>query len=212
VVGWDPSIHQVVGILARVSDAGPGTTSGYLFSHDTGDPSSPTAGDMDIVRLDGEVPTVLDNLSGEDAIHFETNKQYRIVFIGMGTNLIGKVYELPNTSTPVVNLTAGDDGFTSGVVGLMVANNAASSGYDGPADATFDNFLVTTAEPLLSIDFSQGIVTVSWPDISFVLQQTPSLSAPVWVPVTTGISQENNRNVYRTSATADSYYYRLVYP
>lgn len=212
VAGWDPSIHQVVGILARVSNAGPGSTSGYLFSHDSGDPSSPTAGDMDIVRLDGEVPTVLENLSGEDAIHFETNKQYRLVFMGIGTNLIGKVYELPNTSTPVVHLTAGDDAFSSGAVGLMVANNAASSGYDGPADTTFDNFLVTTVEPLLSIDSSQGVVTISWPDIPFVLQQTSSLSTPIWVPVTTGIVQEGNRNVYRVSAPAGSQYYRLVYP
>ncbi len=212
VAGWDPSIHQILGVLARVTNPGPGSTSGYLFSHDSGDPTSATAGDMDIVRLDGEVPTVLQNLTGNDAIHFETNKQYRIVFIGMGTNLIGKVYELPNTSSPVVDLSAGDDGFTSGAVGLMVANNATSSGYDGPADATFDNFLVTTAEPLLSIEFSEGIVAVSWPDIPFVLQQTSSLSAPVWVPVTIGIAQEKNRNVYRTSATAASYYYRLVYP
>ena len=99
----------------------------------------------------------------------------------------------------------------------MVANNAASSGYDGPADATFDNFLVTTAEPLpteplLSIDFSQGVVTVSWPDINFALQQTPTLSTPVWTPVTNGIVQEGNRKVYRVSNPAGSYYYRLVYP
>jgi hypothetical protein len=51
IVNWDDSLHQVAGVMARIGNVGPGTTTGYLFSHDRGNPLSSTAGDMDIVRL-----------------------------------------------------------------------------------------------------------------------------------------------------------------
>ena len=59
IVNWDDSLHQVTGVTARIGDIGAGTTRGYLFTHDRGDPGSSTSGDMDIVRIDGENPTSL---------------------------------------------------------------------------------------------------------------------------------------------------------
>src|SRR5262249_33810755 len=75
LVAWDDTIHQICGVMARITTPGPGTTSGYLFTHDRGNPANP-GGDMDIVRVDGEVPTSLTTLpSGGDAIHLEPGKQ-----------------------------------------------------------------------------------------------------------------------------------------
>jgi hypothetical protein len=210
VVNWDDALHQVVGVLARVQNPGPGTTAGYMFTHDRGNPGSATSGDMDIVRLDGEVPTVLQNITGSDGIHFEPGKQYRITFSGVGNMFTGKVFELPNTSTPLVEITATDDTYTSGVSGLVVANNAAPF-YDGPADATFDNFLATVAEPKLSITVSGGWITVSWPMIPFALQSSSNLTAP-WTTVTGGIIQVGDQNVYQTPATSVPMFFRLVNP
>ncbi len=213
VVGWDDSIHQVFGLLARVSNLGPGGTAGYLFSYDRGNPTNATGGDMDIVRLDSENPTSLPTSpSGGDSVHFQSNKQYRLVFIGAGNNFTGQVYELPNTSTPVVDITASDPAYASGEAGLTVANNASESGYDGPADATFDNFLATTAEPRLSVNLSAGAVTLSWPLIPFKLQSSPSLGPPDWTSITNGITQAASRNVYTVPSPAGAQFYRLIYP
>lgn len=212
LVGWDDSIHQVVGLLARVSTPGPGTTAGYMFTHDRGNPTSDTSGDMDILRVDSEQPTDLDPSGGVDSIHLQTNKTYRFVFMGVGPTLTGQVYELPDTVNPVVNYSVTDDTYTSGSVGLVVANNASESGYDGPADATFDNFLATTAEPRLTVTPAPGGVTVSWPLIPFVLQTSPSLSSPIWAPVTSGITQAGNMNVYNSVSSSGTAYYRLALP
>lgn len=211
ITGWDDSVHQVVGLLARVQNAGLATTAGYLFSHDRGNPSSQTSGDMDIVRLDGEFPTVLANITGTDAIHFETNKQYRLVFIGRGTNFTGRVYELPNTTTPVVELTAFDETYASGALGLMVANNAAPT-YSGPADATFDNFFTSRVEPKLDVEVENGNLVLSWPDLPFRLQESPAGATLNWANITSGISLENGRNVYRTPAVGAPRLFRIVYP
>jgi hypothetical protein len=212
VVGWDDSIHQIFGVLARVNNPGPGTTSGYMFNYDRGNTNNPTGGDMDIVRLDNELPTDLDPSGSADTIHFETNKQYRIVFMGVGPTLTGQVYELPDTANPVVNYSVTDATYTSGSVGLVVANNASEIGYTGSADATFDNFLATTAEPRLTVTPSPGGLTLTWPQIGFILQTSPSLSSPVWTAVTSGITQAGSLNVYVVPAAGPAGYYRLATP
>jgi hypothetical protein len=210
VVGWDDSIQQIVGVFGRLGTPGLGSTTGYLFVHDRGSPTSTTSGDVDIIRLDGEFPTVLENITGDDSFHFETNKTYRMVLIGQGTNFTGKVYELPNTATPVVEVTAADDAYSSGVTGVMVANNAASSGYTGGADATFDNFLVTTAEPRLEATLVQNTLKLSWPVVPFTLQETSTFST--WTAITSGITQEGDMNVYSVPVSSGTRFYRIVYP
>src|SRR5882724_6723767 len=124
---------------------GLGTTTGYLFGHDRGDPSSSTGGDMDIIRIDGEVPTDLDPPGAMDGIHLVPGNSYRFVFIGVGDQLTGQVYQLPDTFNPVVNYSVTEGTYASGVSGIIVADN--SSAGDGTADMTFDNFLSTVAEP-----------------------------------------------------------------
>ena len=117
-----------------------------------------------------------------------------------------------NTSVPVITITASDDTYASGSAGLVVANNASETGFDGPADATFDNFLATTAEPRLSIAASSNGFSISWPLIPFVLQSSASLSAPVWTSISSGITQIGSANVYVIPATAGAQFYRLSYP
>jgi hypothetical protein len=211
VVGWNDTVKQVFGVLARIQTPGPGTTDGYMFTYDRGNPANSTAGDMDIIRLDGEFPTVLSNLSGTDSIHLDPTKQYRLVFMGVGGNFTGQVYQLPDTSTPLVNITASDSSYTSGASGLVVANNNNPT-YDGPADATFDNFLSTTAEPRLSVSSSGGTINLSWPVIPFTLQSSPSLTSPVWTSITTGISVVGDQETYSAPTSGAALYYRLIYP
>jgi hypothetical protein len=182
-----------------------------LFTHDRGNPSSSTSGDMDIVRLDGEAPISLPT-TGADSIHLEPGKKYRFALIATGNSFTGLVYELSNTSVPIVAITATDDTYATGSSGLVVANNASETGFDGPADATFDNFLATTAEPRLSVNVDQGLLSVSWPLIPFVLQSSLSLATPAWTTISAGIDQVGSSNVYNVPVTADAQFYRLTYP
>jgi hypothetical protein len=235
VLNYDDTTHQVLGILARAGDLGPGTTTGYLFSWDTG--GSPTGGDMDIVRIEGEVPHDLDNTYrfGEDGIHLEPNHGYRFVFMGVDGTFRGQVYDLTNTAVPLVDYGVTDPNydpngtsFVSGPAGLLVANNAGPF-YDGPADATFDNFLATDG-PLLNAGFplltitrpSPDSVKITWPGVgngasgnrvlTDSLYSSPSLTAPVWTQVTSGITQDGVENVYVVSPAANSQFFKLILP
>jgi hypothetical protein len=53
---------------------------------------------------------------------------------------------------------------------------------------------------------------LSWPQIPFRLQRSPSVGSPVWTDVTTGISQAGDQNVYIVPATGSQSYFRLIYP
>jgi len=172
VVNWDPTVHQVFGLLARIGTPGPGTTTGYLLNWDNGNPPTSTSGDMDIVRLDGESPTDLDGNTyfGNDSVHLETNHTYRFVFMGMGNTFRGQVFDLATPGVPIVDYGVTDplydpSGTThvSGAVGVFVANNASAK--DGPADATFDNFMATDG-PLLDANF--GLLSVQAPSLGTV--------------------------------------------
>jgi len=210
IVAWDDSLHQVCGVMARVETPGLGTTTGYLFTHDRGNPTSSTAGDMDIVLVEGEIPISLPTApSGGDSLHLTPGKTYRLVFTGVADQFRGRVYELPNLSAPVVDITASDATHASGVAGLLVADNSGT--YDQPADVTFDNFLATTAAPEIAISQAGGSVTLSWPLIPFRLQSAATPDASTWTTITSGITQVGGQNVYALPASGMQCY-RLVYP
>jgi hypothetical protein len=210
ILNWDDTVRQAFGLLARVGTPGLGSTSGYLFSYERGNVSDPNGGDLDISRITGEAASGLTTV-GTDKIHFEAGKHYRLVFIGSGENFTGQVYELPDASNPIRSITASDSIYTSGQAGLVVANNNTPT-YVGGADATFDNFLVTTAEPRLSASLSAGTLTVTWPLIPFALQSSPTLTSPTWTTISTGISQIGEQNSYSTPVSGAAQYFRLIYP
>jgi len=234
VVNWDDTVHQLFGVLARVGNVGPGSTTGYLLNYDRGDPTSSTSGDMDIVRIDNEAPTDLDGKTyfGNDSVHLETGHGYRFVFMGIGDTFRGQVYDLTNTTLPIVDYGATDPQYdpaaadhVSGMTGILIANNAPSA--DGPADATFDNFLATDG-PLLSANFPLLSITlhpptnvvVTWPGVgnsathllTTNLLSSPSLSSPTWTPVSDGITQAGVENVYAVSPAVGSQFFKIVLP
>jgi len=213
LVDFDDTIRQVFGVVGRVQTPGPGTTGGYLFSWEPGSGTLPGTnnGDLDITFLVNEIP--VDQIENEPSgLHLERGKSYRFVLMGKGFDFVAEVYELPDTTTPIKRLTATDLNslYASGQVGLIVANNQTPT-FDGPADATFDNFLAGTGEPRLAVSQSGGTITISWPLVPFNLLSSPSVSSPTWTPVTTGISQVGSQFQYSTAAGAPTFY-RLSYP
>ena len=69
-----------------------------------------------------------------------------------------------------------------------------------------------TAQPRLTVAPAAGGLTLSWPQVAFRLQTSPSLTSPVWTAVTNGITQIGNLNVYSAPASAGAGYYRLISP
>lgn len=212
LLDFDDTVRQAFGIAARISTPGLGTMNGYLFSWEPGGGILPGEdnGDLDISWLEGENPMgQLETDSSE--FHLERGKQYRLVFIGKGADFEGRVYEFPDLNTPVKTIHANDPGshYSSGLVGLIVAGNDGANPV--PGDATFDNFLVTTAEPRIDLTQSGDSITLSWPFIPYRLESSPSLSAPVWTEINTGISSAGGVYEYTIPATG-SQFFRLVYP
>jgi hypothetical protein len=215
LVNWNNSVDQAVGILARINPYGLGTTRGYVFSLQVQDT------DISISRLDAEVPT---DLAGS-SLPFTPNpaKDYRLVFIGKGPNLTGKIYELPNLDTPVITTTGTDGTYASGIAGLVVADLTSTSSTAGaPCDATFDNYSAAAAEsPKLSIaPYVAGTLRLSWPGdaTGFVLEYSYELPATTWTQVSSNDIIQPMQQPFpsddKFSFLADGFdttYYRLRY-
>src|SRR5258706_4791917 len=75
IVNWDDTLPQAAGILARVKDAGLGTTTGYAFTWSRDNVNSATDGDVDISTITGEAPSGV-SVTGSDRIHFEPGHTY----------------------------------------------------------------------------------------------------------------------------------------
>ena len=134
LVDWNNTQDQAFGALARVSQAGLGTTDGYAFTYSTD-------GSIDISRINDETPTGL----GSAAITLSTANDYRFVFTGLGTVLVGQVFNLADLSTPLATASGFDAAFATGVNGLLVFDNSPAG--TGATDATFDNYFATVPEP-----------------------------------------------------------------
>lgn len=170
VLNWDNTVRELFGIAARINTPGPGTTGGYLFTWEEGGAALPnsTGGDFDLLRIQGEGGTeafqMENNVPGQNSgMHLTNGLSYRFVYISKGFNLEARVYQLPDTTTPVKRLLAIDtlSMFPNGYVGVIVADHPSDSP-SNPCYATFDNFYVAAAEPRLTLDTSSGAAVVSW--------------------------------------------------
>ena len=215
IVNWDNTLPQSAGLLARIRNAGLQTTTGYAFTWDRGNPTNTTSGDVDISRITGEAPSGV-TVNGSDAIHFQPGKSYRLVFVGRGANLEGRVYELPNVTSPVVVIAGIDATYSDGQNGMVVFDN---SGGRAQTDTTFDNYYATDVEPpslhVESLFF--GFYRLSWPldRPQFVLERSTVLpgTATDWQTVT-GVTQDPNSGIFffdfDTTQDGDRNFYRLV--
>jgi hypothetical protein len=208
LVDWKDDTRQAFGLLARVGTPGLGTTTGYAFTYERGSGVSETSGDLDISRLDGEAPAGLQ--TGPSGIHLDPNKDYRFVFIGQGPTLEGRIYELPNVTTPLITISGSDSTYESGFCGMVIYDN---SGGNGVTDATFDNYLADKEEPpLLStlLDPSFQEIEVSWPVkmATYILESTPVLPATTWTEES-NVVQLGDRNFHRTDASRGNKFFRL---
>jgi hypothetical protein len=216
LLAWDSTVNpdHAIGLLARIRNPGLGTTDGYAFTYQVADT------DISISRLVGEAPGDLTGSSKN--ILLDTNKQYRFVFIGKGNAFEGRIYELPNLTTPIIT-TSGTDpsAFPDGTAGLVLADLSGS--LSGSSDATFDNYFAQDVEPpklSIAIGLFEGDITVSWPvetPDDFVLQGTTAFtSSTTWTDLTNNIhlSSDGTKKEYDDNSMSSGLirFYRLRRP
>jgi hypothetical protein len=208
VVDWKDDTRQAFGLLARIETPGLGTTTGYAFTYERGSGVTPTSGDLDISRLDGEAPHGVQ--TGPSAIHLDPSKDYRFVFLGQGPVLEGRIYELPNVMTPLITISGSDTTYASGSCGMVIYDN---TGGNGVTDATFDNYFADREEPphlSATLDPSFGEIEVSWPltIANYVLEFSRVLPATTWT-VEPDVVQLGDRNFHRSDASTGTKFFRL---
>jgi len=160
VVNWDDTLPQSFGLLARVQTPGLQTTTGYAFTWDRGNPTNATAGDLDISSITGEAPSNV--TTGPSGFRMEPGRKYRMVFVGRGSALEGRLYETSDLVNPLIVIQGTDTTYSSGQNGMVVFDN---SGGRFPTDATFDNFYATDIEPprIRTTPVGFGAYELAWP-------------------------------------------------
>ena len=123
---FDPAIEQDVGLLARITTAGLGTTSGYAATIDTDESR------IYIARIDLEQPTIL----GEADSPLDPEKNYRLVFHGYEGRFLAEVFDVTNLTTPLFFAEGEDDTYQSGPAGLF----GAAGQPDGNINFAFYNY------------------------------------------------------------------------
>ena len=136
LLSWADSTQQVAGLLARVSNPGPGTTSGYLFGYSTPGQGQ-SMGQIGIYLLSNEAYLTLSSFP----IRLYPTNSYHLAFFSQGGDLEGRVYLLPNTNTPLLSFSANDSMFSSGFSGLVQADQTDTM--DSATDATYGHYRAT---------------------------------------------------------------------
>ena len=213
LLDWDDTTRQAFGLIARASNIGLGSTTGYLFTWELGSGTLPNTngGGTDISIVRNEAANGVTYLPEESrTVHLVKGRKYRLTLLAKGFDFIGKIYDLTeNPSVPILT-THGTDltsSFSAGQVGLIAASQAPIT---ASGDATFDNFLITGAEPRIDYSMSGGVLSLSWPLIPFRLQSAANLAGP-WTDVGAGIGMYADHYGYSSTASGSSYF-RLIYP
>jgi len=128
LVDWDNTQSNLtIGMLARVSQPGLGTTDGYSLTVNLN-------GVFEINRITNEASAAVISTTSIGALNLAND--YRLVFIGEGPLLIGQVFNLADLSTPLATISGIDATYSSGNSGLFVFTSTGTQS----ASATFDNY------------------------------------------------------------------------
>jgi hypothetical protein len=211
IVNWDPTLDQAIGVMGRVSEIGLGTTDGYAMTYSVLD------GNIDITRFTNEDPNGGGlSVTGNNAFSLVSGRAYRFVFIGWGTQFTARVYELPDLTTPVADITGFDTMYSTGYSGLITYDNTSAG--NGRTDVTYDNFMALDIEPpKLAISLSVfSDLEISWTTNSygFILQGAPAIDSPTWTDLAPPYTQVGDQFVYARDDIANQpmKYYRLRRP
>jgi hypothetical protein len=153
ILAWDNAVNQAFGILGRGDNIGLGTTQGYVCNYNPNQTSSQPGGQFQINRATNEAE---DGTLASANVTLEPGRHYRMVFMGVGTTLTGRLYDLEDLTRPIATIIArGDEDdraatYPEGYCGLFVFFRGGAAQWASPtstADATFDNYVAAATVP-----------------------------------------------------------------
>ncbi len=156
LLDWDNELNQAFGFLIRAENIALGQTTGYVVNYDPQQESG-GRGQFQINRVVGEGS---DETIAAGNITLQPGEDYRIIAVGMGSQLQAAIFSLRDLTEPIVEIFAEDGAFSSGSFGLFNFSRVDSDEYTnsevGRADTTFDNFRLND-DPLAALDAFWGL-------------------------------------------------------
>jgi len=165
LVDHDQALDQNIGMLARITNAGLGTTDGYGVTY------NPSEQKMYLTVITGEEGINL--LDGD--VFISAGDPVRLVFRGEGAVLKFEIYSLEDLATPVASLEVSDSTWASGTSGVFVTADESDPAI--PVDCTFDNYFAAAEEPSGS-----GVTSISIEsdDLVFEFLSHPNQIYSLW--------------------------------
>lgn len=120
-------MNQSLGLIARVSDVGLGTTKGYTFNYNS------FSGYFQLNLVVDEAPA---RALEESVCKLNPTNSYRLVFTLVGDNVLGQAFASTNLSVPLHSVFGKDATYPTGTAGVFAYALAATGGLD----ARFDNY------------------------------------------------------------------------
>jgi hypothetical protein len=196
LVSWSAD-RNVPGIIARAGNLGLGATRGYSFGF------IPSTREAAIHRVTGEYPTVISPIISMPVI---PGQSYRMVLVCAGNVITGRVFSLTNLAVPLVEVTATDATYASGLTGILNSTDQI-----GAIDATFDNFLAWDGTPA-SLGVTTGeetmrISTSLMRSLATNLEATDDLALP-WLKVFPDVSINGSQLENEVSTLLPPRFYR----
>jgi hypothetical protein len=156
LVDWNNSLDQALHVAARIGQAGLGTTDAYLLHYNT------ASNNLVLDRIDNEFPAPI---LASAPVTLDPSQDYRLVFTGIGSSLVGQVFSLSDLDTPLATVSATDATYSEGFVGVLGSGiiNDLSTGAttNSPVDVTFDNFRAAAVpEPASLVLLGMGVAAL----------------------------------------------------
>ena len=164
VADWPGTeMNQAIVLVARAAlTANPAETTGVIMNYDASqygeNPGDRRQGQFQINMVTNDPPFGTKTLAVAE-ITLEPGRPYRLVFQGVGSHYIGKVYDHHDLTQPLVTIEADDQiqgmepgggdvyfesGFMSGVSGLLSFSREDTA---GSTDVTLDNYYAGPSDP-----------------------------------------------------------------
>lgn len=136
ITAWSTNMNQSVGLIARVTDLGLGSTKGYTFNYN----SFSGYFQLNLVLNEAAAKAI-----DESPWKLDPSKNYRLVFTLVGSNILGQAFAPDNLAVPLHSVFSQDDSYPSGSAGVFAYALTALGGID----ARFDTYEASAAtEPV----------------------------------------------------------------
>jgi len=133
LLDWTELPDVAFGFLFRANDIGPGTTRGYIMNY------LPTDDVLQFNTVENEAAGT--TLADATILLDPLTHNYRWELSTWGPNLVGRVFQLPDTQNPIASVWVIDHTTSSGVTGLFNYDQQGTAPAGTTvASTTFDNF------------------------------------------------------------------------